>query len=203
MRRSYVITAGRGPVECRRAVRMVRDALLSEAEEMGFELDEIRGLDPDGEGPFSTRLIATGQDGIEVLMGRWLGTIKCVMRSERRSKDDRKNWFVGVREELGTTASIAIDEADVEFSAMTAGGPGGQHQNKTASAVRAVHRPTGIAVVVRSDRSQHRNRKLAVERLASILSARTEDERTSAERRNWSERIAVERGRPVRTLEAR
>jgi len=61
-------------------------------------------------------------------------------------------------------------ECDLEF--FTAGGPGGQHRNKTESAVRVTHRPTGIVVAATERRSQHQNRAEAFERLREKLAAR-------------------------------
>ena len=61
------------------------------------------------------------------------------------------------------------DECDITF--FTAGGPGGQHRNKTESGVRLVHRPTGIVVTATERRSQHQNRAAALERLAAKLAA--------------------------------
>ena len=63
-----------------------------------------------------------------------------------------------------------LAECDVET--FRAGGPGGQHQNKTESAVRLTHRPTGIVVTARESRSQHRNRARALARLRAALAAR-------------------------------
>lgn len=71
-----------------------------------------------------------------------------------------------------------IPDSDAELLAQCrvdtfrAGGPGGQHQNTTDSAVRLVHLPTGIRVTARDDRSQHRNRALALGRLRDKLEKR-------------------------------
>jgi ribosome-associated protein len=59
--------------------------------------------------------------------------------------------------------------AECRVETFAAGGPGGQHQNRTESAVRLVHLPTGIRVVAREERSQHRNRARAIERLREAL----------------------------------
>lgn len=59
--------------------------------------------------------------------------------------------------------------ADCRVETFRAGGPGGQHQNTTESGVRIVHLPTGIRAVAREERSQHRNRSLALRRLREKL----------------------------------
>lgn len=62
--------------------------------------------------------------------------------------------------------------AQCRVETFRAGGPGGQHQNTTESGVRLVHLPTGVRAVARDERSQHRNRALALERLRARLEAR-------------------------------
>ena len=65
------------------------------------------------------------------------------------------------------TDETLLSECRVET--FMAGGPGGQHQNRTESAVRLTHVPTGIRVLAREERSQHRNRAKALERLRTAL----------------------------------
>ena len=64
---------------------------------------------------------------------------------------------------------IKIEEKDLECQTMTAGGPGGQHQNKTESAIRIKHVPTNIVIVCRAQRSQHQNRATAMKMLKAKL----------------------------------
>jgi peptide chain release factor 2 len=59
--------------------------------------------------------------------------------------------------------------SECEVDTFRSGGPGGQHQNVTESGVRLTHRPTGLAAVARDERSQHRNRQLALRRLREKL----------------------------------
>ena len=97
---------------------------------------------------------------------------------------------------LAATAALALDDEALlrqcEVSTFIGGGPGGQHRNKTASAVRLVHLPTGVTVTATERRSQLRNRGAALERLRAVLTglARvrrprrpTVPSRTSKERR--------------------
>jgi peptide chain release factor 1 len=92
---------------------------------------------------------------------------------------------VAVLPEAGDV-DIAIAEGDLKIDTMRAGGAGGQHVNKTESAVRMTHLPTGIVVVVQEDRSQHRNRAKALALLRAKLYAferQKQDAARAAERR--------------------
>ena len=76
-----------------------------------------------------------------------------------------------------TAPDLVIPESDEQLLAecrvetFRAGGPGGQHQNTTESGVRLVHLPSGLRAVAREERSQHRNRAKALERLRAKLEA--------------------------------
>lgn len=82
--------------------------------------------------------------------------------------------------DLGESGPDPADDdtllAECRIETFRAGGPGGQHQNKTESGVRLTHLPTGIAVTARDSRSQHRNRQTALARLRAALEERSRPE---------------------------
>ena len=89
--------------------------------------------------------------------------------------------------------------AECRVETFRAGGPGGQHQNKTESGVRLTHLPSGISVIARDSRSQHRNRRIALIRLRATLeeAAREDEPRvpTKTPRREKRKRLEEKRRR--------
>jgi peptide chain release factor len=193
-----LVTSGRGPAECRIAVAGIVPILLAEARSMGFDADRTEGAWPDRHGPASVALLIHA-DGAEIFAQRWIGSVLWIAQSPLRPHHRRKNWYAGVFD-LGVAgpAPKPLVADDVRFETMRAGGAGGQHQNKTESAVRAVHGPSGATVVVRSERSQHRNKALALERLAGLLATSHELEMLTARQCAQGFHDQLERGRPVR-----
>lgn len=194
-----LVTSGRGPAECRMAVRGVLAALLADANSAGLGADAVEAHDPDGHGPVSAIAVLHGS-GADVLAGSWTGSIQWISPSPVRPHHKRKNWFVGVvRLPAAPTVTVdVLDAKDIRFETFRAGGPGGQHQNKTESAVRATHLPSGLSVAARQERSQHRNKAIALERLRELVAAGHELEEASFRQHAQAAHDALERGRPVR-----
>ncbi len=192
-------TSGRAPAEGRLALGDVVATMTTEAEAAGLAVDVVPGRTPDRHGPGSVLLIVRG-DGDAAFAARWLGSVQRILRSTLRPGHGRKNWFVGVTALPPSPEPGRLDPRDVSFEAFRAGGPGGQHQNVTESAVRATHGPTGLAVVARDQRSQHRNKALALERLAVLVSQVGEPDRLAADRAMQGAHDRLVRGAPVRVL---
>jgi peptide chain release factor len=195
-----LFTSGRGPAECRIALRHALDVLQAEALTAEVDCDIAEGPSPDCHGPGSALVLLSGEAAGQ-LARRWTGSVLWVSKSPVRPFHKRKNWFIGVID-VGPppVAPAAIREADVRIETFRAGGPGGQHQNKTDSAVRATHVPTGLATVSRQERSQHRNKAVALARLASLIAGGGELAALTDAKAVQQGHDSLERGRPVRTF---
>jgi peptide chain release factor len=191
-----LITSGRGPGECELFVVHLVGELQADAEASGAAcelLDAVPGAVPRG---LSSALVSVEGQGAAELADRWRGTHKWVCPSVLRPECRRKNWFVGVGVFTAPVAPV-WRESDLRVEAFRSSGPGGQHANKTSSAVRVTHLPTGLVTVAQEERSQHRNRALALARLDALLRSQEEAGRQAVREEVWREHAALERGAEV------
>lgn len=196
-RHELLVTAGIGPVEVRWFVRDLSALLCRELPVCSVA---VTGIEDE---PYSVLIEV---DTPREHLFRWLGAHTLLRRSTLRGRRSRRRWYANVSLLPPIVDAPPLDPGDVEIQTTRAGGPGGQHVNRTDSAVIVSHRPSGVSVRVQDQRSQHQNRKRALERLADVLHRRGEEEREAQVRQRWllHHRVRGHSGaRPVRQWEER
>ena len=195
-----LVTAGDGPRECRRAVSLCLGRLEREALRGGLYVDIVQD-ETEGSDEIASALVTLRGSDVEQFARRWIGTVQWIANSPYRPHHRRRNWFIGIFE-LGALdeSTIELKDSELRFEAFRAGGPGGQHQNTTDSAVRLTHVPTGMSVVVRSERSQHRNKQIARERLVDRFLLMQLQSRNADDAKRFLLHRQIERGNPVRVF---
>ncbi|MYM30933.1 peptide chain release factor H [Duganella sp. CY15W] len=192
------LSANTGPVECCLGVRHALARLMEEARSMSVAIVMIEQTPGPVPGTLRSVLLQLEGAAAPVLAQRWRGRILWVCDSPYRPRHKRKNWFLYGA--LPAPPDLLPDDGEIRYEATRASGPGGQHVNKTDSAIRATHVATGLSVKVQSERSQHANKRLAAQLLAVKLAslAEAEGERVRSERHQQHRQ--AERGNAQRTF---
>tara|TARA_R110002073_G_scaffold14554_3_gene59380 strand:- start:2679 stop:3377 length:699 start_codon:yes stop_codon:yes gene_type:complete len=195
------ITAGKGPAECSWVVAKVLKSLLKELviQKLNYTILQQEKGEENG----TVQSVTIQLSGDDKLMAKflkeWTGTVQWIGQSTFRKYNKRKNWFVGIFE-IEQKQAIDLQSHEVKYQAIRSSGPGGQHVNKVCSAIRAIHEPTGIQVVVMDTRSQHQNKKLARQRLQLKVAKRNLEGFKSSIKDQWENHQELERGNPVKVF---
>jgi len=164
------VQAGSGGTEAQDWAEMLLRMYLRWGEDKGFDVELVEVSAGDVAGVKSATIYLRG----EFAFG-WLRTETGVHRLVRKSPFDSGNRrhtsfaSVFVSPEVKDDIEIDLDMSDVRVDTYRSSGAGGQHVNKTDSAIRLTHEPSGIVVQCQSQRSQHKNKEMAIKQLKAKL----------------------------------
>ena len=194
------ISAGQGPAECRKFVPLLAEVICKEAAQNNLRCNNLTEPPAKNKEIASIRFAIEGEN-MDAFRKSWEGTIKWIWQSTIRPNWPRKNWFVKVSFfEFEAKDGINFKLGDLKIETCRASGNGGQHVNTTDSAVRVVHLPSGTEATASEERSQTRNKALAILRLQEKLHLITEHRQAAEKESLWLDHYRLERGDAIRTF---
>jgi peptide chain release factor 2 len=175
------INARDGGVDANDWAEMLLRMYINWAQKHDYDVEVLDRQDNDEAGISSATIAIRGPMAYGYLKGE-TGMHRLVRISPFNAEGKRQTSFaaVDVSPEIGESAEIEIRDEDIREDVFRASGAGGQHVNKTSSAIRLTHLPTGIVVQCQNERSQHKNRATAIKMLRAKM-ARLEEEKREAE----------------------
>jgi peptide chain release factor 2 len=194
------IQAGAGGTEAQDWASMLLRMYLKYCDKKGYRAEVLEQSDGEVAGIKSATLKISGEYAYGSLRTE-NGVHRLVRKSPFDSNARRHTSFANVfaYPEVDDSIEVAINPADLRVDVYRASGAGGQHVNKTESAVRITHLPTGIVVQSQNDRSQHRNRAECMAMLKSRLYELELRKRTAEADKLASQKTDIEWGHQIRS----
>ena len=193
--------AGTGGTEAQDWAEMLYRMYTRWAEAHGYSVEVLDVLDGDEAGIKSASMMVKGPNAYGMLKSEH-GVHRLVRISPFDANARRQTSFssLEVMPELDNNINIEINPADIEMQVYRSSGAGGQHINKTSSAIRVTHIPTGMVVECQNERSQFQNKDKALEILRSRLLAQKQKEQQDAINANRAGQVGTgDRSEKIRT----
>lgn len=181
-----LLTSGRGPAECQRAVALMADYL-----QQNFPSIELADVEAgDERGSYKSAVLRLNGSELPASM---YGSHVWICPSPYRPNHKRKRWYFGI-EALPDPDALTLNLKDVRIDTFRASGAGGQHVNTTDSAVRATWVPEGLSVIASGERSQTRNKQIALMRLQRAVDHLQAERDGQSRKQAWGLHHELERG---------
>ena len=194
------IHPGAGGTDSQDWAQMLLRMYTAWAERRGYEVESMDVQPGDEAGIKSATMLVKGAYAYGYLRAE-IGVHRLVRLSPFDAAHRRHTSFasVAVYPEVADDVEVEIDESDVRLDFFRASGPGGQHVNKSSTAVRLTHIPTGIVVTCQNERSQYRNRENAMKVLRSRIYSLREEERRKEQEEAQGEKMDIAWGSQIRS----
>jgi len=194
------IHPGAGGVDAQDWAEMLLRMYLRWAESRAFQVDELDRLYGDEAGIKSVTLQISGPYAYGLLKGE-AGIHRLIRISPFDASGRRHTAFasVDVYPDIDTNIEIDVKEEDLRIDVFRASGPGGQHVNRTNSAVRITHLPTNIVVQCQNEKSQLKNKIFAMKVLKARLYEREIKELEASKKADYASKDAIAFGSQIRT----
>jgi len=194
------IHAGAGGTEACDWTQMLARMYLRWAERHGYRTEIVDSLEGEEAGMKSITLLIEGRNAYGYMESE-RGVHRLVRISPFDAAKRRHTSFasVDVTPDIEEGEAIEIKPDEIEIETFKSGGAGGQHVNKTESAIRIIHKPSGIIVACQNERSQLANRNRAMKMLAARLAQRDREERQAKMAALGGDKSAIEWGSQIRS----